>query len=181
MRRIFLLVVLSIAALGAILWRSRPAPPSDAPQVTWVATAHQYGPVGYRDPAAAISPDGRWVAYSEGRFLRVRSIGGGPAIDLAPGEQQIRQLAWHPDSKRILAGGEVYDRLARTREPFPVTDNESSARERQTVLRQAAWSPDGQRLAAVINGREGSELWIVPASNGTPEVTRVEPPASSAA
>ena len=25
---------------------------------------------GYRDPAGAISPDGRWIAYSEGRFLR---------------------------------------------------------------------------------------------------------------
>jgi Tol biopolymer transport system component len=179
-RRILVLVVLVIAALAAILWRGRLAPPREAPQMTWVATAHQYGPVGYRDPAAAISPDGRSIAYSEGRFLRVRPIAGGPVVDLPPGEQQIRQLAWHPDSKRILAGGDVYDLVARTREPLPGTDNESLARERLAVLRQAAWSPDGQRLAAVINGREGSELWILPASSGTPEVTRIDSPASFA-
>ncbi|MDH3222677.1 MAG: hypothetical protein OEO23_03095, partial [Gemmatimonadota bacterium] len=29
-----------------------------------VATASQMGPVGYRDPAGGISPDGRLVAYT---------------------------------------------------------------------------------------------------------------------
>jgi len=180
-RRILLLVVVLIAAAVAIAWQNLRAPQRDAPQLTWVATAHQYGPVGYRDPAAAISPDGRWVAYSEGRFLRVRPIGGGPAVDLPPGEQQFRQLAWHPDSRRILAGGDVYDRVARTREQFSGSDNESSARERLAVLRQAVWSPDGRRLAAVVNGREGSELWTLPMAGGTADVTRLEARASFAA
>ena len=182
--RISILVVLLVAALAAILWRSHPVssdPQTDVRQMAWVATAHQYGPVGYRDPAAAISPDGRWVAYSEGRFLRVRPIGGGPVVDLPPAEQQFRQLAWHPDSRKILAGGAVYDRVARTLEQFRGTDNESPARELLAVLRQAVWSPDGQRLAAVVNGRDGSELWVLPMANGTPEVTRVESRASSAA
>jgi Tol biopolymer transport system component len=190
-RRALILVVLVVAALAAVLWQRRPVPQAGVPRAVWVATAHQHGPVGYRDPAAAISPDGRWVAYSEGRFLRVQPIGGGPVVDLPPGEQQFRQLAWHPDNERILAGGAVYDRIARTQEHFPVADNKStsaedtadksSARERLAVLRQAVWSPDGQRMAAVINGREGSELWILPAGGGTPEVTRVESRASFAA
>jgi Tol biopolymer transport system component len=179
-QRALILFVLVIAALAALVWQRRPPPQPGVPQAVWVATAHQHGPVGYRDPAAAISPDGRWVAYSEGRFLRVQPIGGGPLADLPPGEQQFRQLAWHPDSKRILAGGEVYDRLALTREHFADADSES-ARERLAVLRQAVWSPDGQRLAAVINGREGSELWILPVAGGPPEVTRVESRASFAA
>src|SRR3954470_23676533 len=180
--RTVLLPALVLAA-AVLTWAIAVRRPSvvDGSRLTWLADAHQFGPVGYRDPAAAISPDGRWVAYSEGRFVRVRAIGGGPVVDLPPGEQQIRQLAWHPDSKRILAGVDLYDRVARSREPFAAADSESSARERLVVLRQAAWSPDGQRLAAVINGRDGSELWIIPAANGTPEVTRVESRASFAA
>ena len=180
-RRAFILVVLLVAALAAFLWQRRlAAPQTRIPQAVWVATAHQHGPVGYRDPAAAISPDGRWVAYSEGRFLRVQPIGGGPVLDLPAGEQQLRHLAWHPDSNRILAGGDVYDRVAGTQDRY-FADNESLGRERLAVLRQAAWSPDGQRLTAVINGRDGSELWILPAANGTPEVTRLESRASFAA
>ena len=74
-------------------------------RLTWLADAHQFGPVGYRDPVGAISPDGRWIAYSEGRFLRVHPTGGGPIINLPPGDAQIRHLAWAADSRRILANG----------------------------------------------------------------------------
>ena len=77
----------------------------DTSRLSWVATAHQFGPVGYRDPAGALSPDGRWIAYSEGRFLRVRSVDGGPAIGLPPGEAQIRNIAWSPDNRTILTDG----------------------------------------------------------------------------
>src|SRR5262249_45973981 len=66
-------VVLTAALIGAgaageWAWLRRDRA-SDRSRLTLVATAHQLGPVGYRDPAGAISPDGRWVAYSEGRFL----------------------------------------------------------------------------------------------------------------
>src|SRR5262245_495490 len=149
--------------------------------MTWVATAHQYGPVGYRDPPAAISPDGRWVAYAEGRFLRVRPVGGGPAVDLPAADAQIRHIAWHPDSTRLLAAGEIYDRIARARQPVWPQHGELSDRDRGNVLRQAVWSPDGQRLASIVNGREGSELWILPTSGGSAEVKRVGSPASFAA
>src|SRR5262249_20185109 len=94
------LVLLTIVAVGAIaLFRMRR--PADAnadvssPRLAWIATAHQLGPVGYRDPAGAISPDGKWIAYSEGRFLRVQPVDGGPVVDLPPGGAQIRNLSWH--------------------------------------------------------------------------------------
>src|SRR6266704_149571 len=109
------------AAAGATAYWTALKPEPDA-RLSWVATAHQFGPVGYRDPAGALSPDGRWIAYSEGRFLRVRSAGGGPIVELPPGEAQIRNVAWSPDSRMIVADGfesqtgwALYDRVAGSR------------------------------------------------------------------
>src|SRR5437870_13835654 len=91
-------------------------------RTAWVAEAHQFGPVGYRDPAGAISPDGKWIAYSEGRFLRVRAVEGGPVVELPPEEAQIRSISWAGDSRTILvdgygtqAGWAMYDTLDRAR------------------------------------------------------------------
>ena len=64
------------------------------PQLAYVTTAHQLGVVGYRDPAGAISPDGRRFAYSEGRFIRVVPINGGAPVTLPPADQQVRFLEW---------------------------------------------------------------------------------------
>ena len=71
-----------------------PRPADDAPQLAYITTAHQLGVVGYRDPAGAISPDGKRFAYSEGRFIRVIPIGGGAPVTLPPADQQVRSLTW---------------------------------------------------------------------------------------
>lgn len=120
--RALILLALVAGAGAAIALRAGRAPAPDLAPLTWVADAHQFGPVGYRDPAGVISPDGLWIAYSEGRFLRVRPVGGGPVADLPAGEAQIRNLAWNPDSRTILADGyrtqggwALYHRVAGTR------------------------------------------------------------------
>ncbi len=126
-------------------------------RMSWVATAHQFGPVSYRDPAGAISPDGKWIAYSEGRFLRVQPAGGGPIVDFAPGRSQIRTLVWNADSTRILADGfgaptewGIYDRTSRSGQ---------SVLGGRRDLRQATWSADGKRLAAIVNEPDGQAVW----------------------
>ena len=153
-RRAIVLLILVGVGVALSVWVAR-APEVDVSRLSWVATAHQLGPVGYRDPAGAISPDGQWIAYSEGRFLRVRPVDGGPSVDFPPGEAQIRNIAWSPDNRTILADGNktqtgwaVYDRSAGTRsDPW-------AAAERLSDLRQLAWSADGQSIAAVANGEE---------------------------
>jgi len=133
--------------------------------LTWIADAHQFGPVGYRDPAGAISPDGRWIAYSEGRFLRVRPVGGGPTIDVPPGEAQIRTVSWNRDNRRILTDGcgvpggvGVYNIAARTRTRlWPDRDD----------VRQPAWSPTGQLIGAIVSGREGQAVVALSADGRT--------------
>lgn len=157
-RRIVVLCILIALALAVIAVAWRRPPRDESVRFTWVATAHQMGPVGYRDPVGAISPDGRFIAYSEGRFLRVRPIGGGPSIEFAPGDDQIRFLVWSPDSRTILANGfrggawAIYDLSSRAARVFHA----------DRAFRQPTWSPDGKALAAVVTGQNGDELWTMP-------------------
>jgi Tol biopolymer transport system component len=174
MRALALIGLALMLGVALALW-ARSDEHVDLPRLSWVATAHQLGPVSYRDPAGSISPDGRWMAYSEGRFLRVRPVNGGPTIEFPPGDAQIRNLVWSPDSATILADGGVtqaswatYDRAAATRQPlWPARSDVSS-------LKQLAWSPDGKTIAGVVNGREGSELWTIAADGSTAKSTRYD-------
>ena len=167
------LVGLSLVAAGAAaaVFSVRQPPRPDETRLSWIATARQFGPVGYRDPAGAISPDGQWIAYSEGRYLRVQAIDGGPIVELPPGEAQIRSLAWHPDNHTILTDGfdtangwGLYDRISLTRRRlWPDRDD----------VRQAVWSPDGRTIAGIVNGRDGQEVWTF---DGDGKGTRVAKP-----
>ncbi|PYQ93785.1 MAG: hypothetical protein DMF96_28510 [Acidobacteria bacterium] len=176
--RSLILLALVAAACVAIVLMVRREPLRDAARLVWVADAHQLGPVGYRDPAGALSPDGRWIAYSEGRFLRVRPAGGGPIVELPPGEAQIRNVAWSPDSRMIVADGfesqtgwALYDRVAGSRralwsdhDPLTATLGDKGAQTttaKVADLRQPAWSPAGRFIAAIVSGREAQELWTV--------------------
>jgi len=164
--RAVLLFILFVA-LASVFVLFLPRGQNADPRLAWVATAHQFGPVGYRDPAGAISPDGKWIAYSEGRFLRVKPIDGGPILDLPPGPAQIRYIAWRPDSRAVTTDGDpsiggyaIYDIVARTRGPLFA--------QAPSGIRQPAWSHDGTSIAALANGKEGNELWTFAASAGAP-------------
>jgi Tol biopolymer transport system component len=180
-------VTLVVAAAAVMAVTARQSAP-DVDRLAWIATAHQFGPVGYRDPAGAVSADGRWIAYSEGRFLRVRPIAGGPAATLPPNDVQIRNIAWSPDNRTILADGfetaggwAVYDRLAGTRRALWADRGELVARSSSGAvstahpgdLRQATWSPDGKFIAGIVNGRDGQELWTVSADGASARAQRI--------
>src|SRR5689334_5099195 len=72
-------------------------------RLRFVVEARQLGPVGYRDPVGAMSPDGQWLAYaSEGR-LRLSQISGGTVTTVGPAGGRITSIAWLPDSRRVSA------------------------------------------------------------------------------
>jgi Tol biopolymer transport system component len=182
-----------LLAAGVALWSysqrlDRESLPAE--RLSWIADAHQLGPVGYRDPAGAISPDGRWIAYAEGRFLRVRPVDGGPIVQLPPGEAQIRNIVWDPESRRILADGfetqtgwAVYDRVSGSRSALWAEHAQLRARlgesgtatttARVSDLRQLAWSRTGRIIAGLVNGRDGQELWTLTADGAAGEAHRL--------
>lgn len=91
------LILLAIVVGALALWWGRAAssaPTIEPPRLAYVTTAKQQGVVGYRDPAGAISPDGKRFAYSEGRFIRIIPIGGGSPVTLPPNDGQVRNLQW---------------------------------------------------------------------------------------
>lgn len=172
MRAVAILAVI-IVALAALVWlRPAPADVRDLPQLSYLATAHQLGVVGYRDPAGAISPDGRHLAYAEGRFIRVVPVGGGAPITLAPGEGQIRYLTWSDNGTVVAEDATPAARWW----GYPVSDagrrsplwngRDIAAADgavRLSDLRQVTWSVDGKSVAALVTTNEGPELWRIDA------------------
>ena len=184
-----MLLALLAAGAAVLVLAPRRAPAVDASRLTWIADAHQLGPVGYRDPAGAISPDGRWIAYAEGRALRVRPAAGGPAVDFPPGDAQIRNLAWDAESQRIVTDGfetqtgwAIYDRVTESRRGLwadrgPLRARLGSSGTATTTakiadLRQLAWSRTGRIIAAIVNNRDGQELWTLTADGAAAEAHR---------
>jgi hypothetical protein len=68
--------------------------PSAAPRrLEYVTTAHQAGPVGFRDPLGAVSPDGVWVAFISDRHLFLHRIQSATK-ELLPADNPKRAIAW---------------------------------------------------------------------------------------
>ena len=176
MRALALAVIVGLALMALYVW-GRPSSVVDTPTaLTFVATANQLGVVGYRDPVGELSADGRFVAYSEGRFVRVVPVAGGTSVSLPPSDGQVRWLTWL-DDHRVLAEDTaaatrwwVYDAQAATREPLwaaaVASAPASAAAPRLNDLRQPVASADGAWLAATAAGTDGPQLWRV-AIDGT--------------
>lgn len=178
------LVLLLVAGAALLLWSRDRTPAGAQPaRFSWVATAHQLGVVGYRDPVGAISPDGRLMAYSEGRFVRLVPAGGGASVPVAPADGQVRHLAWRAGTSQDLIVEDTRGAVrwwiaavssgARTplfgdRESIEAaaTGDEPGPTVRPNDLRSIAASGDGAWLAGLASGREGPELWRI-AADGT--------------
>lgn len=160
------------------------AVPLPAQRLQYVTTARQLGPIGYRDPLGAVSPDGVWLAYTSAHHLFLQRVVGGPIAELGPLQGMASDLAWLPDG-RHLAVREVP--LDETAGPWLLYDVSTGARtplwpDRRTLhgeregggeqpvidldparLVQLAWSPDGARVAGIVPAGPGAGLWIVEA------------------
>ena len=158
------------AAYGANV----PAQSPSNSRLRFVVEARQLGPVGYRDPVGAMSPDGQWLAYaSEGR-LRLSQISGGPVTTVGPDAGRLTSIAWLPDSRRVAAvQGDAHgnvawwivdvrsgDRRRLWTDPFPkVAGGNDSIAIDPNWFREIAWTSDGSRLAGVMLQPNGSVLW----------------------
>ena len=132
----------------------------------YVASADQIGPVVYRDPLGAVSPDSRWLAYTERDRVHVTPASGGAVTVIGPGTNSIRYLAWLPDSRRIAVRERVFDRSrqdwfvydATTGERGLLWPGDSSGDVHPRAMDQLAWSPDGATVAGVMAGSGAAEI-----------------------
>jgi Tol biopolymer transport system component len=140
---------IALVALGSLgLWLStrQPETPAPAPaavhtQVTFVGDVR----------AAALSPDGRTVAYATGPHggpIRVmaRDLAGGQAIELWKGAD-VFKLQWLPDASSVLASGMD---ASIQRGIWLIPRLGGVARRLPEYKRQFARSPDGSQIA--LNG-----------------------------
>lgn len=174
------LTLVGVAAIAGAVWLAgtgRVAGPAAtghavAGPTAWVATAHQQGIVGYRDPAVAVSPSGRLVAMSEGRVLRVVPIAGGVDVSAVRGEGQVRHLAWVDDRRILFEDGgarsrwQLHELGVGTRPLWPEATLEgggatSGMTLAANALRQLSVSPDGAWVAGIAAGAGGLDLWRV--------------------
>ena len=154
-----------------------------SPTLEYVATAHQFGPVGFRDPLGVVSPDGRWLAYAVDQHLYLQRVGGDVATELPPTNRYRTFLSWQPDSKHLVVeesaagpGGNesiVYEIPGGSRVPlWSPGQLLTGARQGGALparldtipassLRQLAWSPDGRWIAGTVIGRPGGQLWVI--------------------
>ena len=141
-----------------------------------LATARQTGPVAYRDPAGGISPDGRLLAYTQGRELLVRDLGAGDVRSLGLAPSQLRYLAWHPDGDRLLVHERTFDRRRQGWFVYDVRTGRkrtmwggrySPGLPSRSRLLELSWAPDGQSLVGVVRNRRTSQVWRIGAAGAS--------------
>jgi Tol biopolymer transport system component len=158
----------------------------DSGRLKLVVTAHQFGPVGYRDPLGVISPSGDWLAYSIAHRIFIQRTVGGPVAELPPCNATIRHLTWLPDDHTIVADcGDPrprwwsYDTATGTRHSLwpekamlvgKAMESNKSMEIPLAKLEQLVWSADNRRVAGVAHTATGSQLWILNADGTNGEV-----------
>ena len=159
-------------ALGVLAVAAAVPACDPGPEPFHLATAHQMGPVAYRDPAGGISPDGRLLAYTQGRELLVRDIAGEEVRSLGLAPSQLRYVTWHPESDRLLVHERSFDRR---RQAWFEYDLESGAKQTMwgagyssglptpSTLLELSWAPDGGSLVGVARSARVSEVWRITA------------------
>ncbi|MGI9625958.1 MAG: hypothetical protein ACR2QM_03915, partial [Longimicrobiales bacterium] len=141
-----------------------------------VATASQMGPVGYRDPAGGVSPDGRMIAYTQGRDVVVETVDGGEGRVLGPAPSQVRYVAWLPDSRGLAVHERSFDRRSQhwlvydveTGVSAPLWEGRDPAEGTPETgdLLELSWSADGDAVVGAVRGGGASSVWRFDGSGG---------------
>ncbi|HSB74826.1 MAG TPA: hypothetical protein VLC12_04200, partial [Terriglobales bacterium] len=160
------LVVLLTALAAWLLLRRRPgsagAPLSATEQrLTTNSTANPLS-------AAAISPDGKYLALSDSTGVYVRTLASGELHSLSlPANSGVTFLAWFPDSANLLTS---WSSSSGASSGLWVVSLLGGARQISDQGNIGSVSPDGARIA-FIKGNDGPfgmgrELWLMSAGGG---------------
>ena len=111
---------------------------------------------------SAISPDGKYLAYSDrtGTYLRLMSTG--EVHSLLPKSADVQYLSWYPDSTRLLLAWPPSPAAKMGLWVLPIVGG--NPRQLSDEGWSAAVSPDGSQitfLKAATYGETGQELWLM--------------------
>jgi hypothetical protein len=165
-------VVLPVLTISALLMVHRES--AVPTRLQYVTTAHQAGPVGYRDPVGAVSPDGVWLAYMSNRHLFLHRIEGSATTELLPADNTTGTVIWFLDS-RSFAVVEVpfgatpqwfrYDVATGKRQPLGAPPGQANQAVKPPSVSEKTWgasaySPDRRTLYYSVPNAKGTlDLW----------------------
>jgi len=151
--------VIAMASVALLLGISRRQATGAMPVPHPVTTNSAEDPV----IAASLSPDGRYLAYADDRFITLRTLRTAEtrAIPVGAGVRPMK-VAWYPDGTRLLVGERAND--ASSIRVFSILSGKLS------LLREDAASPlaspDGNRVFCADGTYR--ELWLMDANGENP-------------
>jgi DNA-binding winged helix-turn-helix (wHTH) protein/Tol biopolymer transport system component len=116
--------------------------------------------------AAAISPDGKTLAYANpsGLFLEELATKETRSVHAPASGLRISNLSWFPDGSRLLATGVEPDAVTPT--VWIISANATIEPERVGAFQRGVMSPDGSQIALVNESSGGKELLLLPTAGG---------------
>ncbi len=117
-----------------------------------------------RATAAAISQDGRLVAYANVDGIFVRTRNGETTALQAPGDFMVDRLAWFTTGTKLVASG--FSRLSNLPQIWTISVTGALPRLLRSHGRQGSPSPDGTRIVFISQDR--SEIWVMGESGEEP-------------
>jgi len=120
--------------------------------------------------SAALSPDGRYLAYIDprGTFLREIATDESHALPL-PDDFRVHRLSWYPDGRHLL-GEAVAGREERS-SLWNISALGGAPRKLLADAEAGSVSPDGKQVAFLRGGKfDDSEIWLADSDGGGPRV-----------
>jgi Tol biopolymer transport system component/DNA-binding winged helix-turn-helix (wHTH) protein len=151
-------LLISGLILGLLLWGDH-HPQSRLTQLT-------ANPSDDRVRAAAISPDGKYLAFSDETGFYLRQIGGGETHLIAvPNDFGVRDVSWFPDSVHMVVT------LVKTGEKPSLWDLSilgGTVRRINDDGSAPAVSPEGTQVAFLKGPKMRQQLWLMSANGAEP-------------
>ncbi len=157
-RRRWMAVCLLIAGCGAAAWywKDRSRATVQEPTFRQVTTLISEN----RATAAAISPDGRWIAYANVDGIFIQAKDGETTALRAPPDFIVDRLAWLASDAKLVASG--FSSLTYVPAVWTVSVTGATPSLLRIRAREGVPSPDGTRIAFITDDR--SAIWMMGAS-----------------
>ena len=151
-------LLLSGLILGLLLWRDH----NPQPRLTQLTA----NPSEDRVRAAAISPDGKYLAFSDETGFYLRQIGSGETHFIAvPDDFGVRGVSWFPDSVHmVVASAKAGERPSL----WDLSILSGTARKINDDGSSPAVSPDGSQVAFLKGTKMRQQLWLMSANGAEP-------------